>query len=426
MKRKIETLPLNLVIHLLSNLNRVHPATFLAPNVGLEELQMEFSDEEKRQIERERVVNILRAEGEIEIQQIQDIYKEKYNSDLQLWKGEFVKIESFFIHACKATVTGTKVKINKESKSVVSTALQYFAKPQFSHFFGFAQVDKGVTYRVWKYEVESSLKQGIYSNEIITEQVRKSLQGEAKNKIVGFGPEASLESILENLDQFYGDCGSVVGDELLSQAYKLRQGDKEEVSAFASRLDTQLRKAKGQGAELLQDESAMDRHLRLIFWEGLLEGVKDKARHKKDQAKTFSDLIEAARYGEKEYKSSQSVRIARVNLSNAQEGKQQPPAWLPDVVAAVTREVRDILKTEGAAKQPQGAQSFQYQQPSGYVSPNRSIPTFPVPGTPPPQPISATFRTQVPIPTYSDIFTTGCPRYLSSTGAKVSLSDSSA
>ena len=106
----------------------------------------------------------------------------------------------------------------------------------------------------------------------------------------------------------------------------------------------------------------MDRHLRFIYWEGLHEGVRDKERHKKDQAKTFSDLIEAARYGEKEYKSSQSVRIARVNISNVQEGKQQPPAWLPDVVAAVTREVGDILKTEGGAKHKlQGAQSFQYQ-----------------------------------------------------------------
>ena len=127
---------------------------------------------------------------------------------MKLWKGEFVKVESYFVNACKAIVTQTKVKIKEQSKSVVSTALQHFAKPQFSQFFGFAQVDKGVTYRVWRYEVESSLKQGIYSNEIITKQVRKSLQGEAKNKIAGFGPEASLESILENLDHFYWDCGS--------------------------------------------------------------------------------------------------------------------------------------------------------------------------------------------------------------------------
>ena len=90
-------------------------------------------------------------------------------------------------------MTGTKVEINKDSKSVVSTALQCFAKSQFSLFVGFARVDKGVTYRVWEYEVASSLKQGIYLNEIITEQIRKSLQGEAKNNNAGFEPGRFLK-----------------------------------------------------------------------------------------------------------------------------------------------------------------------------------------------------------------------------------------
>ena len=51
--------------------------------------------------------------------------------------------------------------------------------------------------------------------------------------------------------------------------------ESEEVSAFASRLDNQIRQAKNHGAKLLPDKE--DCHLRLLFWQGLKESVKDKA-----------------------------------------------------------------------------------------------------------------------------------------------------
>ena len=70
-------------------------------------------------------------------------------------------------------------------------------------------------------------------------------------------------------------------------AYAMQQGELKEVSAFASRLDNQLRKAKEKGVELPPDDSALDRYLRLLFWEGLKSSIKDKARHRKGECKTF-------------------------------------------------------------------------------------------------------------------------------------------
>ena len=64
------------------------------------------------------------------------------------------------------------------------------------------------------------------------------------------------------------------------------QQESKEVSAFASRLNNQIRRAQNHGAELLPDKDAVDRHLRLLFWQGLKESVNDKARHKKDSCKT--------------------------------------------------------------------------------------------------------------------------------------------
>ena len=90
-------------------------------------------------------------------------------------------------------------------------------------------------------------------------------------------------------------------------------------------LSTQIHQAKSLGAELLPDEDAVDRHLRPIFWEGLKETEKDKARHRKDSCKTFANLIEAARYGEKEVTSANnnnySRKLARVSQMTEVHGE---------------------------------------------------------------------------------------------------------
>ena len=139
------------------------------------------------------------------------------------------------------------------------------------------------------------------------------------------------------------------------------------MSAFASRLDTQLRKAKSLGAELLPDEDSVDRHLRLIFWEGLKDIINDKARHRKDSCKTFSDLIAAARYGEKEALPSQATRkVARcIQASDVKEeaaSSQEPPARLAQVCAAMAREVREALKSERESDSHPNHQTDQMRQ----------------------------------------------------------------
>jgi len=94
----------------------------------------------------------------------------------------------------------------------------------------------------------------------------------------------------------------------------MKQRDDEEVTAFGSHLDNTVRTAKSHSTELLQDESAVDKHLCFLFWEGLRDSVKDKACHKKDCCKTFTDLISAACHGEKEVISAQTPkRLARAH-----------------------------------------------------------------------------------------------------------------
>ena len=165
------------------------------------------------------------------------------------------------------------------SSDAQSGSFQYISKPQFSQFYGFSDRDrgKGVPCRVWRFEVASTIKEGLHSNEIVAELIRRSLQGEAKCKVVGFGAVTAMEDMLSQLDQFYMEDGKVTVDEMLAEAYKWKQGAQEEVAAFASRLENQFRKAKVCGTVLLPDEGAVNKQLRVLFWEELKGPIKDKA-----------------------------------------------------------------------------------------------------------------------------------------------------
>lgn len=302
---------------------------------------VDLSTEELCALEKSRVRKIiLESEEPLRIDKLSDQYKEKHKVDLEFWKEEFSRLEAFLRYGCGATINGDIVSLSpvephassKPGSSGSSQAqLQYISKPQFSPFYGFGS-DKGVSYNVWRYEVKSATTDGFHANEVISEQIRRSLQGEAKTKLLGLDSGTTPEAILAKLDQFYSDLDATTGDEILSEAYRMKQKDNEEVAEYASRLDNQVRKAKTHGTELLPDEQAVDKQLRLLFWEGLKEPVKDKARHKKDSCKTFADLISAARYGEKELSSAQaSKRLARVNqvTKSTEDQPDSDPANLP-------------------------------------------------------------------------------------------------
>jgi len=268
---------------------------------------MELSSEEKCAIERDRVVKIVKEAGEaLLFEDVSKVYVEKYKSDLKQWKEEFTNFGAFLKYGAglDVVVVGESVSlcssvVSKSGKS--SLPVPYLSKPQFSPFFGFPEGEqrhKGVDYRIWFYGVESAVSARLHSEPVIVEQIRRSLQGEAKSKLVGFGLESSVSWILQSLDQFYSEEGAATGGEIPTRAYAMKQGEHEEVSAFAPRLDNQLRKGKEMGTELLTDDTALDQHLRLLFWEGLKPSIKDKARHKKDECKTFGEPISAAWYGE--------------------------------------------------------------------------------------------------------------------------------
>ena len=108
-------------------------------------------------------------------------------------------------------------------------------------------------------------------------------------------------------------------------------------------MDNQVRKAKVRGTALLPDEGTVDKHLRVLFWEGLKGPIKDKARHRKDQCQSFTELITAARYGEKEaYGSNEAKYLERAQQSVVQDPEESarsnadnPPKWFNQMLQEV-------------------------------------------------------------------------------------------
>lgn len=270
---------------------------------------------------------------------------------MKFWKEEFVNVKSYFTYGFRGVldVCGDSVTLCKSTTDKPQSGVTpYLSRLQFSPFYGFSEGEKskGVSYRVGRFEVESAIKAGFYVEEVIAEQVRRPLQGEAKSKIAGLAPGSNLAEILERLDQFYSDSGTATGEELLTAAYGMRQREHEEVSAFASRLDNQLCMAKGKGAELIPDETSLEEHLRLLFWEGLSTEIKDKTRHNKDSCQTFRQLIDAARHGERDAGLTKlGKRVPRQHQSITCETKKETTSQPGDTEAAWVKEVCESVES---------------------------------------------------------------------------------
>lgn len=102
---------------------------------------------------------------------------------------------------------------------------------------------------------------------MLSEQIRRLLKSKPKTKLLGLDSGTTPEAILANLDQFYSDIGAMVGDEILSKAYSMKQKDDKNVAEYASCLDNPVQKAKTHGTELMLDEQVVDKQLHLLFWE---------------------------------------------------------------------------------------------------------------------------------------------------------------
>ena len=136
---------------------------------------MELSIDEKYEVEKNRVVKILQSkEGPVELEELVEEYKKTFN----LERGSYM-CEAFLKMGCGVEVRETRVTLAKNSSVTPNptssqSMVRYLTRPQFSLFFGFSdERGKGITYRVWQFEVDSAIQEGLHLHEVIAEQIRK-------------------------------------------------------------------------------------------------------------------------------------------------------------------------------------------------------------------------------------------------------------
>ena len=105
------------------------------------------------------------------------------------------------------------------------------------------------------------------------------------------------------------------GQSIKAEFYSAKQLPNENIVSWSCRIEEMIDRALDQGEV---QESEMDEMLRVRFWHGLQENLRDKSRHKYDQLQTFDELHvrTALRQIELEYNQAHGFDLSK-------HGKQQ-------------------------------------------------------------------------------------------------------
>lgn len=151
--------------------------------------------------------------------------------------------------------------------------------PKVTYFYG-SEKKSEVSYKLWKHEVRILLKDDNYTDETKALAIRKSLRGQAGNRILHLPDEASPEDIITVLDSIYEDA--LAKEQLLSQFYSAKQTGTEDAADWSVRLENIMDRAIEKGVSLSGGKNQM---LCQKFFNGLREkDLKVAARHLYDQS----------------------------------------------------------------------------------------------------------------------------------------------
>ena len=175
---------------------------------------------------------------------------------------------------------------------------------KFSPFSGEDPKPKSESsFEEWKYEVDCIREDKVYSPTIIAQAIRKSLRGQAKRVIVPLGVLASLDDIMDRLENVFGNVAS--GHSILKEFYTATQTETETSSAWGSRLEEIYQRAIDKGKAREEDKNSA---LIEQFWESLRsERLKNATRVKYESAENFEYLRRAVRAEEDKMKRATNV-----------------------------------------------------------------------------------------------------------------------
>lgn len=207
----------------------------------------------------------------------------------------------------------------KIPSGTTATYIRDAAYPRISQFFG--EEHKGeVNWPTFKFEVESLLVAGNYTEEQILLGIRRAVKGNASDILRRLGTGVGIHDVMGKLESTFGYIESE--ECILRQFYACQQDANESVVAYASRLEEICSRAvalKGMPKE-------HDTILKRVFYQGLRPSIKPLAFIKCDTILDYDRFkievrkIEADLVTEKEASSKQKCHAA-VNVDRKEKSE---------------------------------------------------------------------------------------------------------
>ena len=232
--------------------------------------------------------------------------------DLTDWMTDFIRGKQ----RLQEDYPETPISSGLKSQSKIPVTTHLLQTPKIMTFGGESD-QKDSAFESWKYEILTLLREGSYSKCIINTAAKKSLRGDAAKVARRLGVDADVQQILEKFQIIYGRVEDP--SDLLTEFHKATQAPNESVSSWCCRIEDLLFRA-------MEDDPSQMSHpeetIRLKFYSGLNQDIKDRIRHLKGKLHNLDSLLFEARRAEMEGKALEgdtSTKAAKVMMLTADD-----------------------------------------------------------------------------------------------------------
>ena len=187
------------------------------------------------------------------------------------------------------------------SGQVAANSLDESKIPRLPKFTGVVSKSEP-SFRLWRFEVDNLRTS--HRDVVVKRAIQKSLSGTAAEVRMRLGSDATVDQILNKLENIFGTV--LTKDQLLSDFHSSKQKSNESVAEWSCRLEELL------NHPLLLSAGDRNSMLKSKFFSGLQSiQIKNAVRHKFESG-SYDELLVSARAAEEEFKSDKAVAKPQV------------------------------------------------------------------------------------------------------------------
>ena len=193
-------------------------------------------------------------------------------------------------------------------------------------------------FETWKLEVECMKKNAVYPDFVVTQVIRNSFKGHARNVLFTISSTATSQEIIDKLEGIFGDVAC--RESIMQDFYTATQNESESVMLWGLRLEEIIQRGIEKGHI---DASQKNDMLRTRFWRALFSTeLKNATRLHYVQCQDFETLRK--KVSEEEYEMFK-VKTMKVSESTGRTNVKQDIQHQPlNLAGTRDKDVKDISR----------------------------------------------------------------------------------